>query len=416
MKKLALILFSFFVSAFGIDNRIGTVGYARLQTSLNGDKTDVCFKAPGAGSKYRLGNECETWIELGFYDTITFDNGITMHNQLRPVFTGPNNRDIEYLRLDEAYTELSGIFDNSVSFWAGRRFYDRYDSHISDYFFFNMSGTGAGFRNLDLGDVKLSYSYLFDHVDPSTINGSDSVLFDSHDIRLSAPTARGEWTLFANTMTLHAHEFTSTVHTGTSRGYALGGLYKDKKITQELFGMEGENVTGLFYGEGVAKGAGSVSPYYQDPFVETILQSGTSIEKAQTWRFINYNDFANDTWGMMSNLVYETRDEEAFSGLKQTWLSAGVRPYWFLHRNARLVTEVGIDRVDDKINDTTYLLSKTTLALEAALDKGLWKRPVIRVYYTHANWSNNAKGLVGGDYYADQTHGNNLGVQFEYWW
>jgi len=412
MKNIFLALMILYASGWGVDNRFGSVGYGRMQTSLEGDKANVCFKAPGAGSKYRLGNECETWIELGFYDTITFDNGITMHNQIRPVFTGPNNHDIEYLRLDEAYTELSGIFDNSVSFWAGRRFYDRYDSHITDYFFFNMSGTGAGFRNLDLGEAKLSYSYLFDHVDPSTITGGDTVLFDSHDIRLSAPTERGEWTLFANAMTLHS----SRIHSDTSRGYALGALYKDKKITQELFGMAGENITGLFYGEGVAKGAGSISPYYQDPFVETILQSGTAIDHAQTWRFINYNDFSNDTWGMMSNFVYESRDEEAFSATKQTWISAGVRPYWFFHRNARLVAEFGIDHVEDEIKDTAYQLRKTTLALEAALDKGVWKRPVLRLYYTHADWSDNAKGLIGGEYYADQTHGNNLGVQVEYWW
>lgn len=180
--------------------------------------------------------------------------------------------------------------------------------------------------------------------------------------------------------------------------------------------MAGENITGLFYGEGVAKGAGSISPYYQDTFVETIIQTGKAIDEAQTWRFINYNDFANDRWGLMSNFVYETRDEEAFSATKQTWLSIGVRPYWFFHQNGRLVAELGIDHIDDKINDTAYQLRKTTLALEAALDKGIWKRPVLRLYYTHAEWSDNAKGLIGGDYYADQTHGDNLGVQVEYWW
>lgn len=406
MKKLFLLIFSF--SLFGIDNTIGTVGYARLQTSFDGDKANACFKAPGAGSKYRLGNECETWIELGFYDRITFDNGITMHNQIRPVFTGPNNRDIEYLRVDEAYTEFFGVFDNSVSFWAGRRFYERYDSHISDYFFFNMSGNGAGFRNLDLGEVKLSYSYIFDDIDPSTISGNDTFLFDSHDVRLSSKTSRGEWTLFGNMMAVHSHD--------ASSGYAFGVLYKDKDFTQELFGMTGESMIGLFFGEGIAKGAGSVSPYYQDAFVESVLQTATAIDDAQTWRFINYNDFANDTWGLMSNIVYETRDEESFSGIKQNWLSMGLRPYWFFHRNGRLLAEIGIDRVEDEVNNSIYLLNKTTFALETALDKGIWKRPVLRVYYTYSDWSSNAKGLIGSDYYANQTHGNNLGIQLEYWW
>lgn len=416
MKKIFLALLAFCISGWGIDQHFGTLGYGRLQTSFDNDKSNICFKAPGAGSKYRLGNECETWIELGFYDTLKFDNGITMHNQIRPVFTAPNNREIEYLRLDEAYTELSGIFDDTVSFWAGRRFYERYDSHMSDYFFFNMSGTGGGFRNLTVAGGKLSYSYMFDRVDPSTVIGDEKLLFDSHDIRYVIPTQRGEFTVFANAMTLHGHHFSSGLDSQTSTGYGYGVLHKDKRLTKELFGMEGENVTGLFYGEGVAKGAGSLSPYYQDAYVESILSSGTAINSAQTWRFINYNDFANDQWGIMSNLVYETRDEEGFSNTKQNWISAGIRPYWFFHRNGRLVGELGLDRVDNQSNDTLYLLTKGTVALEAALEKGIWKRPVIRLFYTHAEWSESARGKIGGDYYANQTHGENIGIQLEYWW
>lgn len=416
MKKIFLVLITLYSGVWGENHQFGTVGYGRIQTSLEGDKANVCFKAPGAGSKYRLGNECETWIELGFYDTVSFENGVTMHNQIRPVFTAPNNRDIEYLRLDEAYTEFSGILNDTLSVWAGRRFYERYDSHMSDYFFFNMSGTGAGFRNLSLGGGKLSYSYLFDRVNPSTINGDDTLLFDSHDLRFVTPTQRGELTLFTNMMTLHSHHFSTGLNYPSTSGFAYGLLYKDKEITKELFGMKGENVTGIFYGEGIAKGAGSLSPYYQDSYVESILATGNAIDKAQTWRFINYNDFANDTWGMMSNIVYETRDEEAFSATKQSWFSAGIRPYWFFHHNGRLVGELGVDRVHNDTDGSLYLLSKGTVALEAALDKGIWKRPVLRLFYTHAEWSQSAKGKIATAYYADQTDGDNLGIQLEYWW
>ncbi len=404
------------ISLWGIDNSVGTTGYLRLQTSLQDGKDNICFKAPGAGSKYRLGNECETWIELGLYDTIRFDNGMTLHNQIRPIFTGPNNQEIKYLRLDELYSELSGVFDNSVSFWAGRRFYDRYDSHINDFFFLNMSGDGAGFRNLDINGYKLSYSYIFDRLNPPTVVGDEKVHFDSHDLRLSKAVSRGEWTLFANRMEVHSKTFNTGQQINLSPGYAAGLLYKDTQLTKELFGMEGGNISGIFYGKGVAKSAGSGSPYMQEGLIDNILTTANTIEESKNWRFINNNAFENETWGLMSNFVYEKRREIAFSATDQTWISAGIRPYWFFHKNGRLVLEEGIDRIKDNTADKIYTLNKSTVALEGALDKGIWKRPVIRLYYTYADWSDSALGQVGTSYYANQTHGDNIGIQLEYWW
>ncbi|MFZ2891392.1 maltoporin [Sulfuricurvum sp.] len=417
MRSITIVLiFLTSFTALAVENSVGTTGYMRLQTSLQDKKANVCFKAPGAGSKYRLGNECETWIELGLYDTIHFDNGVILHNQIRPVFYGVNNHNIEYLRLDELYSEISGIFDNTLSIWVGRRFYDRYDSHIYDYFYLNMSGDGAGFRNLDLNGYKLSYSYIFDRLDPSSIAGDEQVLFDSHDLRLNKPTERGELTLFANRMQIHSKTFNTAQHINVSPAYAVGLLYKDTKLTKELFSMEGENISALFYAEGVAKGAGSTSPYRQEAFIDTVLGTSKAIEMAETWRFINYNAFENDQWGLMSNLVYEKRKEIAFSGTDQIWISAGIRPYWFFHKNGRFVLETGLDRVKDDASSKIYTLTKTTAALEAALDKGIWKRPVIRLFYTYSDWSDNTLGQIGSSYYLTQTHGDNFGIQFEYWW
>lgn len=411
---IASIFFSSF-SALAVENSVGTTGYIRLQTSLQDEKANVCFKAPGAGSKYRLGNECETWIELGLYDTIHFDNGVILHNQIRPAFTGANNKNIEYLRLDELYSEISNIFDNTLFFWVGRRFYDRRDSHINDYFYLNLSGDGAGFRNLDIGGYKLSYSYIFDRLDPPSVAGDEKVHFDSHDVRVTKPTERGEWSVFANRMEIHSKTFNTAQHLNVSSGYATGFLYKDTRLMGELFGMEGESISALFYGEGVAKGAGSTSPYLQEAFIDAVLGTSEAIEAAETWRFVNHNAFENEQWGLISNFMYEKRREVGFSGSDQTWISAGVRPYWFFHKNGRLVLEEGIDHIEDNAANKTYLLTKTTVALEAALNKGVWKRPVVRLFYTYADWSEDAVGLVSS-YYPTQTHGDNVGIQLEYWW
>mgnify|MGYP002630373233 CR=1 FL=1 len=414
--KFVILIFIFTISLFGIENTMGTAGYVRLQTILDGDKANVCFKAPGAGSKYRLGNECETWLELGVFQNLKFENDIVIRNEVRPVFSAPNNEKIEFIRFDEAYSEISNLFDNSVSFWIGRRFYKRYDSYLSDYFFLNMSGDGFGVNNLDLGFSKASYSFMFNEVDPDIVSGDATSFFQSHDLRFENSVDRGVATLFLNYMRLQGKRFNATQSLEEVDGYALGLLFKDKKITKELFGLEGENITGLFYGQGLAKGAGAYSPYLQESLVNDVMNAGDSINSSQTLRFINYNAFENETFGVMSNFVYEYKDDKKFSSIEQDWLSFGVRPYYFFNKYSRFLLELGYDMVANRVADETYSLIKATTALEFSFEKGIWKKPVLRIFYTNATWSENSKGRVGTSYYENQTSGDNAGVQLEYWW
>ncbi|MEA2092043.1 MAG: carbohydrate porin, partial [Campylobacterota bacterium] len=197
-------------------------------------------------------------------------------------------------------------------------------------------------------------------------------------------------------------------------------LYEDKKIFKELFGMKGNNISGIFYGSGVAQNAGAYTPYIQmvhegEKFVENLINNGTSVENSRTFRILNNNAFENDTIGIMSNFVYEYSDNKDFINEKQSWLSIGIRPYWFIHRYTRLLMELGHDYVDNKINKESYKLTKVTTAIEFAFEKGVWERPVVRVYYTHANWNDKTKDM-GSSYYSGDTSGDNIGVQLEYWW
>ena len=47
-----------------------------------------------------------------------------------------------------------------VTFWAGQRYYDRYDIHPQDYFFIDTSGYGGGVYNIDVGVGKLALAYF----------------------------------------------------------------------------------------------------------------------------------------------------------------------------------------------------------------------------------------------------------------
>ena len=49
------------------NHEIGTKGYVRAGAGISDGHTQVCFKAPGAGAKYRLGNECDVYGKAGVY-------------------------------------------------------------------------------------------------------------------------------------------------------------------------------------------------------------------------------------------------------------------------------------------------------------------------------------------------------------
>jgi len=67
-------------------------------------------------------------------------------------------------------------------------------------------------------------------------------------------------------------------------------------------------------------------------------------------------------------------------------------------------------------------LIKTTacLAINAGFVPGA--RPTFRLFYTHAFWSDSAKGILGGNgpqvnqIYGDVTNGGTAGLQAEAWW
>lgn len=180
--------------------------------------------------------------------------------------------------------------------------------------------------------------------------------------------------------------------------------------------MKGENITGIFYGIGLARGAGTYSPYLQESLIDDMITTSNSIDNSKTFRFINYNGFENNSIGIMSNVVYEYKDDREFANIKQNWYSIGVRPYLFFSKNFRVMAELGYDLVDDMAQDKTYNLTKFTTALEFALERGIWERPVVRLFYTKASWNETSKGQVGTDYYADKTDGDTVGIQLEYWW
>ena len=51
-------------------------------------------------------------------------------------------------------------FDKDATVWAGKRFYHREDIHVTDLYYWDISGMGAGVENLQVGPGKLSLAWL----------------------------------------------------------------------------------------------------------------------------------------------------------------------------------------------------------------------------------------------------------------
>src|ERR1700731_904398 len=154
---------------------------AGVQFNGSGGGGNFNFEPPdNAGAERpRLGNENDTYMEITWKQAhILGDNPDVMdvsmaftpsirYVQNRGTFiTGigvgrENGSDFDFV-MREAYLEMSNVFKSApeITFWGGQRFYDRFNIDPMDYFWLDMSGYGAGVKNIDLGIGKLWVAYL----------------------------------------------------------------------------------------------------------------------------------------------------------------------------------------------------------------------------------------------------------------
>ena len=149
-------------------------GYARsgIGSSGKGGK-QACFKAAGAPFKHRLGNECESFVEQKLAATLATDNGTEFRlNTLLAYQTQQQNEwedpgdDNNGFALRELNIVARNIFPAlpGAQLWAGKRYYQRHDVHQLDWYYWSVSGPGAGLEKIDLGFSKLSLAWVRNEV------------------------------------------------------------------------------------------------------------------------------------------------------------------------------------------------------------------------------------------------------------
>ncbi|MGE6991797.1 maltoporin [Pseudomonas sp. NPDC047961] len=365
-------------------------------------ESQACFQLPGAASKFRLGNECEQYAELGLrQDLFTMDDGsvlsvegmAALYNEYdhTPKFTGDHG----FARLVQAYAEWSNVAAlNNGSLWAGRRFYKRNDIHISDFYYWNQSATGAGIENVEIGGLQYSYAF----------SRKDSVFQENytnrHDFNVGGFDTNPNGEL----------QFGVSYIADPDRGDSNSGWSVTAQHEQIGF-LGGSNTFAVQYGEGPGTGLGYTGDVTLD-------------ESAKSWRIVEFFDWqVTPRFGGQFQAVYQKDTRQ--DGGDQDWISVGVRPVYALTEEFKLVAEVGHDQIDAEAG--TRKLTKFTIAPTwSPAGPEFWARPEFRLYYTYAQWNDAAQeaanlmaagsALSETGAFGSAQHGSNFGVQVEYWW
>ncbi|MFP2906976.1 carbohydrate porin [Pyxidicoccus sp. 3LFB2] len=394
-------------------------GYIRAGLGLSRDgATQAVFQAPGARAKYRLGNEPETYFELGFdgryaLGAATGDDAPTVQGVFLSAGYAPfgESASLGINDIVQAWLAfgLSGLKKTRV--WAGRRYYDRKDIHLNDYFWLNPgqgAHAGLGVEGLAVlgSELKVAVFRLEDS------NAPEDSLLDSTsvDLRLAGVDTLpgGALTLWAQYVWRHANDSAGFPE---REGFGVGFWHDQKRV----LGLSADHTLALLYREGPAL---TQSPTNARPIRE---DQGYDLEGARTWELNSSLLFeANSRWAVQWAVVLRWEDRGLGGEDRLRWLSTGVRPMYFLREHVHLALELGYDHVKDAGAARVGNLTKLTGVLQFGRAREYFSRPVLRLFGTGAWWSRSFSGLVGSGPgnapYGDNTRGWTVGTQIEAWW
>jgi maltoporin len=398
-------------------------GYFRSGYGLNSlGGQQVAFQAPGAGAKFRLGNEAETYGELIFVN-----NWINPQHDLNRAwfktevmieanttnsanFANFNNTTCpgcnDQFRFREAFVEAGNVLKDNpdAKFWAGERYYRRYHIDINDFYILDMSGYGAGVEDLNVKVGKLAVAFLGGARPdiPTTIGNYAKATLDVRLYGVKAPG--GELGFFADYSDAKGGTQTGGTQPGTVIPSTDGFAVAVRHTRTEFFG--GFNSFAVGYSRGSSS---NLSTSLDDP---TFFLKNTE-------RFLVTENLLiqpNDRFAIMPLAIYQrTRDGNPAHGWAQ-WVSLGARPVFFVTKHFSIAAEPGFDRTTSANGTYNGWLRKFTVAPQIGAGREFFSRPVLRLFVTYANWSEGLRGFVGGPPYSNRTSGLTYGVQAETWW
>ncbi|HZL16763.1 MAG TPA: carbohydrate porin [Polyangia bacterium] len=397
----------------------------------------TCFELAnpaGLVSKYRLGNECEVWSETHFtMVAYAGDDGVVANVHVMPTIyipttyigyspAGAVNSPLQFttstgavLYLPNLYADIKGIpwlFGGTA--WAGTRYYKRESVYISDFFYWNPSGVGAGIEDVNLGsDLRLSYGAFAvdgepamptDATSPQLPSQTDFGIRNDLQLRGIRPYQSGELQLGFQYIANYSND------PATSGGWGV-----TVQFVQGLLG--GDNKLAFQYGKGGGTGFGSLARFYYPDFS---LRHDSNESRLRVVEILTIQPLA---WlgGQVAGVYQYDNNFLGNPGLKTDWYSAGGRAGLAFAKHAKLLGEAGFDRVTKNNGSAPQYLAKFTGAVAITADRGFLSRPELRLFYTWAVWNESAQiatidsGRLYTDTYPNLRSGATFGLQAETW-
>ena len=419
-------------------------GYARSGIGWTGSGGEQqCFQATGAQSKYRLGNECETYAELKLGQEVWKEGDKSFYFDTNVAYSVSQQNDWESTSpaFREANVQGKNLIDwlPGSTIWAGKRFYQRHDVHMIDFYYWDISGPGAGIENVDLGFGKLSLaatrsqeaggSYAFSS--QNIYDKTKDTANDVFDVRLAQLAINPDGMLElgadygrANTTDdysladgaskdgwMFTAEHTQSMLKGYNKfvvQYATDSMTtQGKGLSQGSFGSSSVNIGGVNYANNVVNNNGSL--------VRVLDHGAISL---------------GDDWDLMYVGMYQNIDMD--NDLGTEWYTVGIRPMYKWTPIMSTLLEVGYDNVKSQQTGDRNSQYKITLAQQWQAGDSIWSRPAIRVFATYAKWDENwgyAKNSNGdATRYAVSSNSStsntsrgdsdefSFGAQMEIWW
>ena len=399
-------------------------GYARSGIGWTGSGGEQqCFQATGAQSKYRLGNECETYAELKLGQEVWKEGDKSFYFDTNVAYSVSQQNDWE--STSPAFREANVQGKNLIEWlpgstiWAGKRFYQRHDVHMIDFYYWDISGPGAGIENIDLGFGKLSLAATRSSESGGSGTFADRDKFgnrvydnivpnDVFDVRLAGLETNPGGTLELGV---------DCGHTNIPDDYSLQpGASKDgwmltAEHTQSM--LKGFNKFVLQYATDSMTSSGKGVP-----------QGGSINNDGSMWRVLDHGAISlGDSWDLMYVGMYQDIDRDNNNGTQ--WWTVGVRPMYKWTPIMSTLMEIGYDNVKSQRTSDRNSQYKVTLAQQWQAGDSIWSRPAIRVFATYAKWDEkwgyNDSGVAYNDTSAKTfSRGDNdewtFGAQMEIWW
>ncbi|WP_295580519.1 maltoporin LamB [uncultured Lamprocystis sp.] len=405
-------------------------GYLRSGIGATGGGGDQsCFQSNGADTKYRLGNECETYMEIVLGKSLWEQNGQSFYVDTRLAYksaqqndwsedpgdgSGSNSDAISgdramtahpyrdsVVSVREANAQFRGVISGQEksNLWAGKRFYQRHDIHMADFYYWDLSGPGVGLEYWTLGPGDLSLAWVR-NTDGPWVNGQGTEFYNDDIVRPNVINNVLS-TRYANLTT----NKDGSLELGVEYGTADLTNDQDSVTARVLASGEIERLEPFEYNNGWLFTAEHTQGNWFGGFNKFIAQYATGSMAATgnnnthsssnagadfygldsagdptvlpaldyMWRVIDHGTIAlGSRVEMMYAVWYESKTRNSAtlnsglaatgSGGEKNWFSIGIRPQYNWTDTMNTALEVGYDDVAFSNNYAGYGLSAADLA------------------------------------------------------